>query len=79
MLNAMLDMVESETVKAPRTGDFYVVMVRYGADYWAAHSTHRELDDARNTGAGCDPLNGQEAWRIVHVKGLPLGVPEGEV
>ena len=76
--NAGLDPIEAETVKAPQTADFYIVMIRYGSDYWAAHTTHRELDDARKTGAGCLGT-GQEAWRIVHVKGLPVGVPDREV
>lgn len=75
----MQEIIEAETVKAPTTADFYIVMVRYGDDYWAAHSTHRLLDDARKTASGCDPANGQEDWRIVLAKGLPVRVANGQV
>lgn len=76
MLNELLD---AEPVKAPTTADFYVLMVRYGNDFWNAHTTHRDIDDARKTGASCSAVIGQTAWRIVRVTGLPVSVPDGEV
>ena len=42
-------LVEAETVLALQTADFFVLMVRYGHDYWAAHSTHRDLPTRRKS------------------------------
>jgi len=74
----MTDIIEAETVKAPTTADFYVVMIRYGDDYWSAYSTHRLLDEARKHGNAC-PTAGGEEWRIVLVRGLPIEVRNGQV
>ena len=71
-------LVEAETVRAPQTAEFFVLMVRYGNDYWAAHSTHRDLASAARQACGVSPANGQEEWRIVRVAGLPVFVAPGE-
>jgi len=71
--------LDAEAMKAPTTADFYIVLVRYGDDFWSAHTTHRNIDDARKTAAGCNQAAGQTAWRIVRVAGLPVSVPDGEV
>lgn len=70
--------VEAATVRAPQTADFYVLMVRYGHDYWAAHTTHRDLDSAARQADSVNAANGQEEWRIVAVRGLPVYVAPGE-
>lgn len=75
----LTQMLDAEPVKAPTTADFYIVLVRYGDDFWSAHTTHRDLDDARKTEAGCGQVAGQTAWRIVRVSGLPIRVPDDEV
>jgi len=71
--------VEAETVRANRTTDVYVLMVRYGPDFWAAHMTHRDLETATKQAAGVSTECGQDEWRIVCVRGLPVGVASGEV
>jgi len=75
----MEELIEATTVKAPAAVDYYIVMVRYGDDYWVAQSTHRLLEDARKVASGSDPANGQYDWRIVRVKGLPVKVANGQV
>jgi len=70
--------VEAATVRAPLTADFYVLMVRYGPDYWAAHTTHRDLATAARQADSVNAANGQEEWRIVAVRGLPVHVAPGE-
>lgn len=77
--SALDDGLDAFSVKAPTTADFFILMVRYGDDYWSAHTTHRCIDDARKTAFGCSEANGQTAWRIVRVDGLPVNVPSGEV
>ena len=72
-------LVEAETVRAPLTADFFVLMVRYGHDYWAAHTTHRDLEAAAKQAESVSAANGQEEWRIVRVAGLPVFVAPGEV
>ena len=72
-------LVEAETVRALQTADFFVLMVRYGHDYWAAHSTHRDLEIATRQAASVNAAHGQEEWRIVRVAGLPVFVAQGEV
>lgn len=72
-------LVEAETVRAPRTAAFFVLMVRYGHDYWAAHTTHRDLEAAAKQAESVNAANRQEEWRIVRVAGLPVFVAPGEV
>ena len=72
-------LVEAETVRAPQTADFFVLMVRYGHDYWSAHSTHRDLPTATRQADSVNAAHGQEEWRIVRVAGLPIFVAQGEV
>lgn len=71
-------LVEAEAVRAPLTADFFVLMVRYGPDYWAAHSTHRDLASAGRQADSVNAAHGQEEWRIVAVRGLPVHVAPGE-
>ena len=71
-------LVEAETVHPPLTADFFVLMVRYGHDYWAAHSTHRDLATAARQADSVNAENGQEEWRIVRVAGLPVFVAPRE-
>jgi hypothetical protein len=77
--SALTQMLDAEPAKAPTTTDIYILVVRYGDDFWSARSTHRNIDDARKTGAGCNHEAGQTAWRIVRVTGLPVSVADGEV
>ena len=71
-------LVEAETVRALKTADFYVLMVRYGPDYWAAHTTHRDLETATRQADSVNPGKGHDDWRIVRVAGLPIHVAAGE-
>lgn len=70
--------IQSVAVPALRTADFFVLMVRYGPDYWAAHSTHRSAELAASQASSCRLEDGHEAWRIVLVNGLPVSVADGE-
>lgn len=71
-------LMEAETVRAPLTADFFILMVRYDHDYWAAHSTHRDLATAAKQAESVNATNGQEEWRIVAVRDLPVYVTPGE-
>lgn len=71
--------VEAAPVSAPQTADFFVLMVRYGHDYWAAHSTHRDIATAARQADSVDIKNGHKEWRIVAVRRLPVHVAPGEL
>lgn len=70
--------VEAVTVRAPQTVDVFVLMVRYGNDYWAAHSTHCDLGAAARQADSLSAKDGQTVWRIVSVRGLPVHAAPGE-
>lgn len=72
------DIVASESISVPECVEVYVLMVRYGSDYWAAHSTHQDVNSARDS-AGALSGSWPPVWRIVRVSGLPVDVPEGKV
>ena len=72
----MENAITAEPVKAQTTMDVYVVLFRYGNDYWGTGCAYKTLDEAqRNASLAA----GVDAWRIVKACGLPMGVNEGEV
>ena len=69
------DLIIAETIRAPQTADFYVLMVRYGHEYWSALTTHRNPEAAAQQVKVTPHV---EEWRIVRVPGLPIFVAPGE-
>lgn len=68
--------IEAETVKISREIEVYVLMHRYGPDYW--FPTGQMVTDGKPKA----PLNLPDtitAWRWVKVSGLPIEVPDWEV
>lgn len=68
----------SGLVIQPITGiDVYILMVRYGADYWSPLGAYRTAEEAQKAQTG--QYHGVDAWRIVKVSDMPVGVPDGAV
>ena len=72
----MTDVLESTLVAPKTTTEVFVVMNRYGDDYWGASTTWKTLEDAQKS-AMADGVTVQ-AWKIVKVSGLPVEVHAGE-
>ena len=72
----MTDVLEATHVAPKTTMDVFVVMNRYGDDYWCASATWTTLEDAQKS-AMADGVTVQ-AWKIVKVSGLPAEVHAGE-
>jgi hypothetical protein len=71
----MTDVLEAVHVEPKATTEVFVVMYRYGDDYWSACATRRTLEDAqRSVGVNASI----QAWKIVKVSGLPVNVRAGE-
>ena len=71
----MTDVLEATHVAPKTTTDVFVVMNRYGDDYWSACTTWKTLEDAqRSVGVG----ETIQTWKIVKVSGLPVSVHDGE-
>jgi hypothetical protein len=71
--------LEAETAPASRTAELFVLLVRYGGNYWASHSSHPTKEKAAAAATHqAAYLSGGEAWRIVRVRDLPLHVAPGE-
>jgi len=71
----MTDIIEAIHVSPIKTADVFIVMKRYGADYWGATVTCPSLAEAqRFMGVG----EAVTAWKIVKVSGLLVEVPPGE-
>lgn len=78
----MEDIITATPVAAPKTATVYVLMVRYGMNFWCTHNSYEYLEDAVGTTQEFNergPEPKPEAWRIVRVDNLPVRVPEGEV
>jgi hypothetical protein len=71
----MTDVLEATHAAPKTTTDVFVVMNRYGDDYWSACSTWKTLEDAQRS-VGTDATI--QAWKIVKVSGLPVSVHDGE-
>ncbi len=69
------NMLEAEFATPKTTVDVFVVMNRFGDNYWCASTTYYTLEDAQRS-AGVD--ESIQAWKIVKVSGLPVNVPAGE-
>jgi len=72
----MTDILEAEFVTPKTTTDVFVVMNRYGDDYWSAISTWKTLEDAQKYAMADGAII--QAWKIVKVSGLPVGFHVGE-
>lgn len=70
-----IDIEVATRLQARRTTSVFVLMQRFGNDYWCAgqsHSTPEAASSAAKIG------NGITAWRIVRVDNLPISVEDGE-
>ena len=72
----MTDVLDAMHVAPKTTTEVFVVMNRYGDDYWSASMTYKTLEDAQRA-AQADGVTVQ-AWKIVKVSGLPVDVHAGE-
>jgi S-adenosylhomocysteine hydrolase len=72
----MNDVLEATHVTPKTTTEVFVVMNRYGDNYWSACMTYKTLEDAQ-LAAQVDGVTVQ-AWKIVKVSGLPVDVHAGE-
>jgi hypothetical protein len=64
------------TVKARHTAEVFVLMRRFGSNYWSAFC-YQTLPEAE--AATQQLVTGSDVWRIVKISGLPAMVAEGEV
>jgi hypothetical protein len=73
---AVNQIIESQAVVAPRVVDRYLLLVRYGVDYWSASGSAHATAEAAAKAAANDP--NITPWRIVVVRDLPVERPTGE-
>ena len=72
----MTNVLEATHAAPKTTTDVFIVMNRYGDDYWSACTTWKTLEDAQRSVMTSDTV---QAWKIVKVSGLPVDVHAGEV
>ncbi len=70
------DIIEAVFVEPKTTVEVFVVMNRYGDDYWSACTSWKTIEDAQRAAATTD--GSIQAWKIVKVSGLPIAVNAGE-
>jgi S-adenosylhomocysteine hydrolase len=71
----MTDVIEAIHVAPKTTTEVFVMMNRYGDDYWSACTTYKTLEDAQRSVMTSETV---QAWKIVKVSGLPVDVHAGE-
>jgi hypothetical protein len=70
------DIIEAVFVEPKTTVDVFVVMNRYGDNYWSACTSWKTIEEAQLAASTTD--GSVQAWKIVKVSGLPVSVNAGE-
>lgn len=76
VMDGSVEPLPSEAVPLERTVDRYVLMTRYGDDYWTAMQAGETMSDMRALIASLGV--GVTAYRVIRVRGLPVEVPNSE-